>query len=39
MRVLIDMNLSPSWMEALATRGVEAIHWTALAIRARPITK
>ncbi len=30
MKILIDMNLSPSWREFLSTRGFEAVHWTDL---------
>jgi predicted nuclease of predicted toxin-antitoxin system len=28
MRLIIDMNLSPSWCEVLRAAGVEAIHWS-----------
>jgi predicted nuclease of predicted toxin-antitoxin system len=28
MRVLIDMNLSPKWVEALEKSGLEAAHWS-----------
>lgn len=28
MRLLIDTNLSPRWVEALATAGIEAAHWS-----------
>jgi predicted nuclease of predicted toxin-antitoxin system len=31
MKILIDMNLSPRWAEALKSRGIEAIHWSAIA--------
>ena len=27
MKFLIDMNLSPTWVPALATHGIEAVHW------------
>lgn len=30
MRLLIDMNLTPRWVAALAAAGHEAIHWSAL---------
>jgi predicted nuclease of predicted toxin-antitoxin system len=30
MRLLIDMNLSPEWVEALAKHRVEATHWQEL---------
>ena len=28
MKLLIDMNLSPSWVEALRVMGFEAVHWS-----------
>jgi predicted nuclease of predicted toxin-antitoxin system len=28
MRILVDMNLSPRWIEFFAEAGFEAIHWT-----------
>lgn len=30
MKVLIDMNLSPSWIPALESHGFSAIHWSAV---------
>lgn len=30
MRVLIDMNMSPRWVEALAAEGHEAVHWSTV---------
>lgn len=27
-RVLVDMNLSPRWVEFLATAGMTAVHWS-----------
>jgi predicted nuclease of predicted toxin-antitoxin system len=30
MRILIDMNLSPDWCQALSQFGIEAIHWSAV---------
>ncbi len=30
MKLLIDMNLSPRWVEALAVEGIEAVHWSAI---------
>lgn len=30
MRFVVDMNLSPRWVEYLAEAGVEAQHWSAL---------
>jgi predicted nuclease of predicted toxin-antitoxin system len=29
-KVLIDVNLSPAWTAMLATKGIEAVHWTAV---------
>lgn len=28
MKILVDMNLSPSWCTALRARGWEAVHWS-----------
>lgn len=30
MKLLVDMNLSPSWIERLAQHGFEAVHWSAI---------
>jgi predicted nuclease of predicted toxin-antitoxin system len=30
MRLLIDMNLSPRWVDVLANAGIEATHWSAI---------
>lgn len=30
MKILLDMNLSPSWVEALAESRIEAIHWSTI---------
>jgi predicted nuclease of predicted toxin-antitoxin system len=30
MKILIDMNLSPSWAPLLVTHGVEAVHWSSV---------
>jgi predicted nuclease of predicted toxin-antitoxin system len=30
MKVLIDMNLSPSWVQALEDRGFQALHWSSI---------
>jgi predicted nuclease of predicted toxin-antitoxin system len=29
-RLLIDMNLSPDWVEFFGSHGVDAIHWSAV---------
>lgn len=28
MKILIDMNLSPSWIPVLENHGIEAVHWS-----------
>lgn len=33
MRLLVDMNLSPRWIEVLAVAGIEAAHWSMLGPR------
>ncbi|SEN53190.1 DUF5615 family PIN-like protein [Nitrosomonas marina] len=30
MKLLIDMNLSPRWVEALVIHGIEATHWASI---------
>jgi predicted nuclease of predicted toxin-antitoxin system len=30
LKVLVDMNLSPAWVEALRGMGFEAVHWSAV---------
>jgi predicted nuclease of predicted toxin-antitoxin system len=30
MKLLIDMNLSPRWVEVLANAGFDAMHWSSL---------
>jgi predicted nuclease of predicted toxin-antitoxin system len=30
LKVLVDMNLSPTWVEVLRTMGFEAIHWSSV---------
>ena len=32
MRLLIDMNLSPKWVDSLQTSGIEAAHWSVLGL-------
>ena len=36
MRLLIDMNLSPKWVEFLNDAGLEATHWSALGAANAP---
>ena len=30
MKILIDMNLSPEWVETFAQAGIEAVHWSTI---------
>lgn len=30
MKILIDMNLSPLWVDALTNAGMEAVHWSTI---------
>ena len=30
MKIIIDMNLTPMWVEYLASAAVEAVHWSSL---------
>jgi len=30
MKILIDMNLSPEWVDELGNRGIEAVHWSSI---------
>jgi predicted nuclease of predicted toxin-antitoxin system len=32
MKILIDMNLSPDWVNYFAASGIEAIHWSRVGI-------
>ncbi len=32
MKLLVDMNLSPRWVETLAASGIEAEHWSSIGI-------
>jgi predicted nuclease of predicted toxin-antitoxin system len=36
MKLLIDMNLSPRWVNSLAEAGFEAEHWSTLGIAQTP---
>ena len=36
MKLLVDMNLSPSWVDRLARHGFEAIHWSAVGTATAP---
>jgi predicted nuclease of predicted toxin-antitoxin system len=30
MKILIDMNLSPLWVDALTEAGIESVHWSTI---------
>ena len=36
MKLLVDMNLSPSWIERLASHGFEAVHWSTIGASTAP---
>lgn len=36
MKLLIDMNLSPEWVEALAVDDIDAVHWSMIGAYAAP---
>ena len=36
MKVLIDMNLSPSWARVLKEAGIEAVHWSEVGLANTP---
>jgi predicted nuclease of predicted toxin-antitoxin system len=35
-KLLVDMNLSPSWVERLGGHGFEAVHWSAVGAATAP---
>jgi predicted nuclease of predicted toxin-antitoxin system len=39
MKILIDMNLAQRWAELLSSRGIEAIHWSAIGAPNAPDTE
>ena len=36
MKLLVDMNLSPSWVDRLAGHGFEAVHWSTIGAATAP---
>lgn len=36
MKLLVDMNLSPNWVERLARHGFEAVHWSTFGAATAP---
>jgi predicted nuclease of predicted toxin-antitoxin system len=35
-KLLVDMNLSPSWVERLARHGFDAVHWSTIGAATAP---
>jgi predicted nuclease of predicted toxin-antitoxin system len=35
-KLLVDMNLSPSWIERLARHGFDAVHWSTIGTATAP---
>lgn len=35
MKLWIDMNLSPEWVQTFRAEGREAVHWSSIAIHAK----
>jgi predicted nuclease of predicted toxin-antitoxin system len=35
-KLLVDMNLTPSWVERLARHGFEAVHWSTIGAATAP---
>ena len=36
MKLLVDMNLSPSWIDRLARHGFDAVHWSTIGAATAP---
>ncbi len=36
MKLLIDMNLSPDWVEFLSNAGFESVHWSTVGAATAP---
>lgn len=36
MKVLIDMNLSPTWVQFLVSHGIQAVHWSVIGEPSAP---
>jgi len=39
MNLLLDMNLSPSWVETLSSAGFPTVHWSAIGLATAPDTE
>jgi predicted nuclease of predicted toxin-antitoxin system len=38
MKILVDMNLSPRWVDFLSGNGIEAVHWSSIGSPDAPDT-
>jgi predicted nuclease of predicted toxin-antitoxin system len=38
MKILLDMNISPDWVEYLKNEGFEAVHWVSIGWSTAPDT-
>ena len=36
MKLLVDMNLSPIWVDRLVRHGLEAVHWSTIGAATAP---
>jgi predicted nuclease of predicted toxin-antitoxin system len=39
MKLVVDMNLSPDWVNQLASAGIESVHWSSLGAANAPDTE
>jgi len=39
MKILVDMNLSPLWVQFLASHGFEVLHWSTVGEASAPDTE
>ena len=39
MKILVDMNLSPGWVDYLAGNGIKALHWSSVGTPNAPDTE
>ena len=39
MKILVDMNLSPLWVDFLIGNGIEAVHWSSIGSPCAPDTE
>jgi predicted nuclease of predicted toxin-antitoxin system len=39
MKILVDMNLSPRWVDFLSSNGIETVHWASVGFPDAPDTE